>query len=106
MSHDDQLAERVLEAHARFEAALHRPGPFPEDEFEGLFQAVWRYAEATKGQERVHRKVAATLYGLGETLRLEALQVPGKILTAVDRLGALVFAGYDPQFKGHEPPGL
>jgi len=71
MSDGDQLAERILEAHARFEMALHSQGPFPEDEFERFFQAVWRYAEAMKGQDRIHRKVAGTLYGLEETLQLQ-----------------------------------
>ena len=106
MRNDDLLAERIQEAHARFEAVLHCKGPFPEDEFERFFQAVCRYAEAMRGQERIHRNVAGTLYGLGEFLQLEAFQTPGKILAAVDRLGMLVFAGYDPQFEGHEPPGL
>jgi len=103
---DDQLAERVLEAHARFEMALHGQRPFPADEFEQFFQAVRRYAEAMKGQDRIHRKVAGTLYGLEETLQLESLHVPDDILAAVDRLGVLVFMGYDPHFEGHEPPGL
>jgi len=106
MSTDDQLAERVLKAYARFDMALHSKGPFPEDEFERFFQAVWRYAEATKGQSRIHRNVAETLYGLEDILQLEALRVPGRILAAVDRLACLVFAGYDPQFEGDEPPGL
>lgn len=106
MSTDDQLAERVLEAHARFEMALNGKGPFPEDEFERFFQAVWRYAMAMKEQQLIHRRVAETLYGLGESLQLEARRVPGKVLAAVDRLGSLVFAGYDPHFEGNEPPGL
>src|SRR5713101_8353276 len=99
MDKDDQLAERVLEAHARFEMALHRKGPFPEKEFDRLFQAVRHYAEAVKGKERIHRKVAGTLHGLGEVLRLEAYHTPVGILAAVDRLGCLVFAGYDPHFE-------
>jgi hypothetical protein len=106
MSQEDQLAKHVLEAYARFEVSLHGQRPFPESEFNQFFQAVWRYAEAVKGQERIHRSVAGTLYGLEDVLGVEALRVPGEVLSAVDRLGSLMFSGCDPYFQGHEPPGL
>lgn len=104
--YNEDLSARVLEEHSRFEMALHRNRPFPEHEFARFFQSVQRYAEAMKGQELIHRKVAATLNGFGELLELEALQIPGHILAAIDRLNCMVFAGYDPHFEGDEPPGL
>jgi len=54
----------------------------------------------------VRRDVANAMNGLTEVLRLERKRVPGTVLSEADRLECLFFSGFDPHFKGDEPPGL
>jgi hypothetical protein len=44
--------------------------------------------------------------GLREFLLVERKRIPGEILFEADRLECQLFAGYDPNFDGDEPPGL
>ena len=39
-------------------------------------------------------------------IRLERKRVPGRILSAADRLECLFFGRFDAHFEGDEPPGL
>jgi hypothetical protein len=43
---------------------------------------------------------------LREFLEVERKRIPGDILFEADRLECRLFAGYDPNFDGDEPPGL
>jgi hypothetical protein len=65
-----------------------------------------RYAELTKDDPLIHRKVVAAINGLREFLEVERKRIPGTIIADADRLESLLFSGYDPYFEGDEPPGL
>jgi hypothetical protein len=65
-----------------------------------------RYAELTKNDELVHRKVVRLVHGLTDFLSVERKRIPDSILTHAERLECLMFSGYDPVFDGDEPPGL
>lgn len=104
----DALAEFVMKAHVAFDSKLHEKGRrrFPATEFKALFEAVVRYAEATKEETMIHKNVAGTISGLREILELKSLRAPGQAIADADRLECMLFAGYDPHFEGDEPPGL
>jgi hypothetical protein len=74
------------------------------------FRTFWnvgkRYAELTKNDELIHRKVVRAVHGLTDFLSVKRKRIPDSILTDAERLECLLFSGYDPQFEGDEPPGL
>ncbi len=65
-----------------------------------------RYAELTKNDPLLHRRVVSEINGLREYLQIERKRVPGSVLADADRLESMLFSGYDPDFEGDEPPGL
>jgi hypothetical protein len=50
--------------------------------------------------------VVSAISGLRGFLEIERRRVPGEVLSEVDRLEYLFFAGYDPHFEGDEPGPL
>lgn len=100
------LARNVIEARSALELALADKRRWPEAEFSRLFDAARAYALATEHNEIVHRSVASAISGLREYLEVTCKRVPGGALARADRLETMLFAGYDPEFDGHEPPGL
>jgi hypothetical protein len=60
----------------------------------------------SRDDQLVRRDVANTINGLTEFLRSERKRVPESVLSEADRLECLFFGGFDPHFKGDEPPGL
>jgi hypothetical protein len=54
----------------------------------------------------LHRGVVQAVNGLVEYWQSERKRVPDEILLEAERLGCLLFLGYDPHFEGDEPPGL
>ena len=65
-----------------------------------------RYVDATRKDEMLHRGVVQAVNGLVEYWQSERKRVPDEILLEAERLGCLLFLGYDPHFEGDEPPGL
>ena len=65
-----------------------------------------RYAELTKNDPLIHRKVVSAINGLRDFLEVERKRIPGTIIADADRLESLLFSGYDPYFEGDESPGL
>ena len=101
-----RLAEQVSATYDDFSLGLDNKRRYPTEQFARFFSAVKAYAEATRGDEMIHRSVAKCVNGLHAYLQLERRKVPGQVLADADRLAVLLFAGYDPYFEGEEPPGL
>jgi hypothetical protein len=74
---------------------------YPTQEFE-----KFDYIEQCRDDPLVHRKVVQVVNGLTNSLKVERQPAPNEVLAEADRLECLKFAGYDPHFEGHEPPGL
>jgi len=103
----DALAERVLEAHAEFDARLVRRGRrFPTVEFDRLWRAVLEYSAAMKSLKWLHRDVAREVSGFREYLRLECFNTPSDAVRRADQMECILFAGYDPYLDDDEQPGL
>lgn len=103
----DRLASEVMKRWADFEEALSSDKPkYPFQQFRAFWAATKRYAELTKSDSLIHRRVACAAKGLVEFLEVERKPVPGDVLRDAERLECLVFNGYDPHFEGDEPPGL
>ena len=103
----DALAERVLEAHAEFDARLGKRGRrFPVAELDRLWQAVLKYSAAMKSLKWLHRDVARELSGLREYLELESFKTPSDAVRRADQMECILFADYDPYLDDDEPPGF
>ncbi len=103
----DTLAERVLEAHAEFDARLGERGRrFPVAEFDRLWRAVLEYSAAMKSLNWLHRDVARVLSGLREYLELESFKTPPDVVRRADQMECVLFSDYDPYPDDDEPPGF
>ncbi len=103
----DALANRVLEAHAEFDARLGERGRrFPVAEFDRLWRTVVEYSAAMKSLKWLHRDVARVLSGLREYLELERFKTPGDAVRRADQMECILFADYDPYPDDDEPPGF
>lgn len=102
----DSLADEVMRTYAEFNMSLTAKGKFPFDQFKAFYNAVVRYAEATKKGNMIHKNVASAVNGFREMLELVHSRTPGKALAEADRLECIFFSGYDPRFDGFEPPDL
>ncbi len=100
------VAKEVEELRISFEMALSDKRKYPVKEFAAFAEAVRRYIEMTKDDTKIHKSVVNSVNGLRDFIRLERKSIPGDIVFQADRLECLLFAGYDPSFKGDEPPGL
>ena len=74
--------------------------------FKAFVETARRYAELTKSDPLIHRKVVCAVNGLTSFIEMERKRVPGQVLWDAERLECLLFSGYDPHFEGDEPPGL
>jgi hypothetical protein len=83
-----------------------RKAQVPHPAVSGFWLAATRYAELTKSDSLLHKRLAAAVNGLVDFLGAERQRVPGEILRDAERLECLLFEGYDPHFVGDEPPGL
>jgi len=79
---------------------------YPIQQFKAFWAVTKRYAELTKSNPLIHRRVAEGVNGLTDFLEVERKRVPDLVLRDADRLECLLFSGYDPYFEGNEPPGL
>ena len=106
-SEKDRLATAVVDRWCSFQDALAgAKRRYPPQDFLSFADAARRYIEVTRHDQLVRRDVANTINGLAEILRSERKRVPGRVLSEADRLECLFFGGFDPHFKGDEPPGL
>ena len=103
----DKLAAFALERLGDFQVALGaNRRKYPMQEFQQFTLAARSYIEAVHADSLIDRNVASEISGLLDELQLERKTVPGEVLYEVDRLGCMLFCGYDPYFEGDEPPGL
>ncbi len=106
ISDKERLAAEVEKRWLAFDNGLSDKRKYPLQQFRAFWEAVKEYAELTKRDELLHRKVVKAVNGLREFLELERKRVPGQVLADADRLECILFSGYDPYFEGNEPPGL
>ncbi|HEV2495515.1 MAG TPA: hypothetical protein VG204_20855 [Terriglobia bacterium] len=103
----DRLAAEVTKCWEDFQEALSADKrKYPFQQFKAFWTATKRYAELTKSDSLIHRRVACVANGLVDFLEVERKRVPGDVLRDAERLECLFFNGYDPYFEGDEPPGL
>ena len=105
-SEKERLAAEVEDRWLDFQGALSNKRRYPVEQFRAFWEAGKRYAELTRNDPLIHRKVVAAINGLREFLSVERKRIPSTILADADRLESLLFSGYDPYFEGDEPPGL
>ena len=105
-SQKERLAAEVEERWLDFQEGLSDQRKYPVEQFRAFWDAGKRYAELTKNDPLIHRKVVVAINGLTEFLSVERKRIPGNILPDAERLECLLFSGYDPYFEGDEPPGL
>ena len=105
-SEKDRLAAEAEDRWVDFQNGLSNKRRYPVEQFRAFWDAGKRYAELTKNDPLIHRKVVAAINGLREFLEVERKRIPGTVIADADRLESLLFGGYDPYFAGDEPPGL
>jgi hypothetical protein len=105
-SEKDRIARQTADLRVTFDIALSNQRNYPVAEFKAFVQSARRYIEITAGDPMIHKSVARAVHGLREFLEVERKRIPGDILFEADRLECQLFAGYDPNFNGDEPPGL
>jgi len=106
-SEKDRLATAVVDRWSSFQDALAgAKRGYPLQAFLSFADAARRYIEVPRHDALVRRDVANAINGLAEFLHLERKRVPGRVLSEADRRECLFFRGFDPHFKGDEPPGL
>ena len=103
----DQLAAEAMECGVDFQQGLSSDKrKYPIQQFKAFWAVTKRYAELTKSNPLIHRRVAEAVNGLTDFLEVERKRVPDLVLRDADRLECLLFSGYDPYFERNEPPGL
>jgi hypothetical protein len=102
----DRLAAEVVSRWVDFQTALSDKRKYPLQHFRSFANATRRYAEVTKDDILIHRKVIEVIHGLTDSLAAERKRVPQDVLWQAERLECLIFSRYDPHFAGDEPPGL
>jgi hypothetical protein len=103
----DQLAAEAIDRWGEFQESLASvKGRYPINQFRAFWSATKRYAELTKADALIHKRVAAAVHGLVDFLSAERKRVPSDVLRDAERLECLLIMGYDPCFEGDEPPGL
>ena len=105
-SEKDRLAAEVAERWLDFQDASSDKRRYPLQQFRAFWNAGKQYAELTRKDELIHRKVVVVINGLREFLSVDRKRIPATILPDADRLEFMLFSGYDPYFECEEPPGL
>ncbi len=104
-SEKDRIARQTADLRVTFDMALSNKRKYPVTEFKAFVQSARRYIEITAGDSMIHRSAVQAVNG-AEFLEVERKGIPGDILFEADRLECQLFAGYDPNFDGDEPPDL
>lgn len=106
-SEKDLMAEKVMQAWNAFQNALSsNKRSYPKDKFYVLFRALKDYVDLMRDDTMIHKSVARAINSFGEYLRMERKNVPGEILYDTNRMECMLFSGYDPYYRGLEPPDL
>ncbi len=103
----EKLAASAMMRLSAFNTAIaENRRKYPMHEFGQFTAAARTYIEAVHADSLIDRNFASAINGLSDLLKYERKAVPGEVLYEVDRLGCLLFCGYDPYFEGDEPPSL
>jgi hypothetical protein len=106
-SEKDLLAAEAMDRWEDFQEGLSsEKRKYPIQQFRAFWSAATRYAELTKSDSMIHKRLAAAVNGLVDFLGAERKRVPDDVLRDAERLETLIFRGYDPSFAGDEPPAL
>jgi hypothetical protein len=106
-SQKDQLADEAIDRWEDFQESLASvKRRYPKQQFQAYWSATKRYAELTKADALIHKRVASAVHGLVDYPSAERKRVPSDVLRDAERLECLLFMEYDPCFEGDEPPGL
>jgi hypothetical protein len=79
-SEKDRLAAEVEDRWVDFQMALSDKRRYPLERFRAFWQVGKRYAELTKSDALIHRKVVEAVNGLTDFLSVERKRVPGNVL--------------------------
>jgi hypothetical protein len=100
-SQKDQLAAEAVDRWEDFQESLASvKRKYPIQQFQAFWSATKRYAELTKADALIHKRVAAAVHGLVDFLSVEGKPVPSDVLRDAERLECLLFMGYDPVLRG------
>jgi hypothetical protein len=100
-SQKDQLAAEAVDRWEDFQESLASvKRKYPIQQFQAFWSATKRYAELTKADALIHKRVAAAVHGLVDFLSAERKRVPNDVLRDAERLECLLFMGYDPVLRG------
>ena len=100
-SQKDQLAAEAIDRWEDFQESLASvKRKYPIQQFQAFWSATKRYAELTKADALIHKRVAAAVHGLVDFLSVEGKPVPSDVLRDAERLECLLFMGYDPVLRG------
>jgi hypothetical protein len=103
----DRLAAEVTKCWEDFQEALSADKrKYPFQQFKAFWTPTKSYAELTKSDSLIRRRVACVANGLVDFLEVERKRVPGDVLLDAERLERLVFNGYDPLFRGGRTSGI
>jgi hypothetical protein len=94
ISEKDRLAAEVEDRWVDFQDGLSNKRRYPVEQFRAFWEAGKRYAELTKNDPLIHRKVVVAINGLREFLEVERKRIPGTIIADADRLESLLFNGF------------
>ena len=106
-SQKDQLAAEAVDRWEDFQESLASvKRKYPIQQFQAFWSATKRYAELTKADALIHKRVAAAVHGLVDFLSVEGKPVPSDVLRDAERLECLLFMGYDPVLRDRKSTRL
>ena len=79
ISEKDRLAAEVEDRWVDFQDELSNERRYPVEQFRAFWDAGKRYAELTRNDPLIHRKVVGAINGLREFLSVERKRIPGTI---------------------------
>jgi hypothetical protein len=86
-SQKDQLAAEAIDRWGDFQESLSSvKRKYPIHQFQAFWSATKRYAELTKADALIHKRVAAAVHGLVDYLSAERKRVPSDVLRDAERL--------------------
>jgi hypothetical protein len=80
ISQKDRLAAEVEKRWLDFQDGLSNKRRYPVDQFRAFWEAGKRYAQLTRNDPLIHRKVVVAINGLREFLEVERKRIPGTII--------------------------
>src|ERR1035437_5233707 len=106
-SEKDLLAADAMDRWEDFQESLSSEKcKYPVSQCRTFWSAATRYADLTKSDSLIHKRLAPAVNGLVDFLSAERKRVPADVLRDAERLECFLFSGYDPYFVGDEPQGL